>query len=211
MATVAAAPVFAASPQCQRQTVNWATYAPNSQQGATVTATGAQAAPISVTTNGTGNTTAANNLTARNTQQGAVTGYLALTLPAGTSQVQTVTFTFSSAVTDLRFSLLDIDSASSTTNGTTTVAYYDSVQPSTGFTFTRPTGSTVTGSGTAAAPFIQPNNNTPVDPSSNAGNVDLVYAGPTTSVSIRYAQQGGSNSTVPVIGISNLSFLRSGC
>jgi hypothetical protein len=63
----------------------------------------------------------------------------------------------------------------------------------------------VTGSGTAAAPYRAVNTNSPVDGSSNASNVDLSWAGPLSSISFTYKQDGSVDGD-PFIGISDLSF-----
>lgn len=100
---------------------------------------------------------------------------------------QTITFDFGRPVTNLSFTISDVD-ASGTTNGNTG-QYRDAVYVS-----QAPTsvvlGDRVTGSGTTASPWV-PNvatsNNSALDNTTSArGNVRLTYAGPIQSLSVTF-------------------------
>lgn len=88
-------------------------------------------------------------------------------LPGSTPQRATATFTFSRPVTNLSFSIGDID-------GGRGHSWSDRVSLSSGFTVTS-LASGVTGSGTAASPFA-PNGSTSLSYTQTTGNVTVNYA-----------------------------------
>lgn len=100
---------------------------------------------------------------------------------------QTIRFTFSESVSNLRFSITDIDRVWTTT----TRDFIDGVSltSSSRFTATVPSGSTVTGAGTAASPW---RNSTEGNKSEDApgGQIDITFTGPVQTFTIRYDNLG---------------------
>jgi hypothetical protein len=113
---------------------------------------------------------------------------------------QTITLTFSKAVQNVSFSLLDVDSE---TSGKI-LAFEDVVTILTpGWSGT--THSNVKGSGTVASPYRAVNTDSPVSGASSASNVDLAWAGPLTTIRFTYAQDGTVQGD-PFMGISDIGF-----
>lgn len=111
-------------------------------------------------------------------------------------------FTFTRAVTNLSFTLTDIDSASGD--------FLDAVQLSPGFAF-RDAAAGLTGVGTAASPFKQKTADVNADNSSSgAGNVTITYPGPLTTFTVSYGNQAASFATGvdqdQVVTITNIAF-----
>ena len=112
------------------------------------------------------------------------------------------TFSFSKPVTNLSFTLTDIDSA--------TNDFWDSVWLSAGFTY-KERGTGMQGIGTPGNPFKQSSGNTPVDNATGAnGNVTITYPGTISSFTINYsnAQTAFSNriDQDQVVTIANFAF-----
>lgn len=109
-----------------------------------------------------------------------------------------VTFTFSKAVSKLKFSLFDLDSIE---NG-----YIDAV-----IWNTEPTsssiGSGLKGNGTSRTPW-QKSSYGEIDSSQQVGNVDLAFDGPITTVQFTYFNNSEKTSKFnnQLIGISNIQF-----
>lgn len=103
---------------------------------------------------------------------------------------QLITFTFSEPLTDLSFSITDIDKVWSS-------ARYDFIDGVTltsdsAFISSAPSGSFVTGSGTAGSPWQNPQNGSfPED--GPGGQIDITFTEPVTSFTIRYENLGRGN------------------
>lgn len=96
---------------------------------------------------------------------------------------QTIQFTFSESVSNLRFSITDIDRVKGD--------FIDGVSltSSSQFTATVPSGSTVTGAGTVASPW---QNSTEGNKSEDGpgGQIDIAFTGPVQTFTIRYDNLG---------------------
>lgn len=105
-------------------------------------------------------------------------------------------------VYNLAYTVTDIDSAGSTTNG-----YQDKIvispTPATGSYTTH--SANVTGAGTTTSPFIAASGSGNVDPSNNYGNVDLTFAGPLNSTSVTFLS-GNRLNAIQSISISDLTW-----
>jgi len=120
-----------------------------------------------------------------------------------------VTFTFSTAVWNLRFSILDIDrSDQGGTTGWQDLVWVTQTGAGPAFTFTGPgtAPNTVTGLGTNGNRWTG-NGGTNIPDTSTNGNANLIFAGPVTSVTIRYVS-GDRLDVAQRIGISDLTFCR---
>ena len=147
------------------------------------------------------------NLTVRASPNGAVTtrALQLQQLPSSTSVGQTLTMSFSRAVTNLTFTVFDIDnliggwgdrlvfSPAPTTVTTTNAAW-------------SPTTSTVTGAGTSASPLRNTSTNTNFADTSSLGNVLLTFAGPVTTLTLTYTNAVNSGGGNMRVGISPISF-----
>lgn len=98
---------------------------------------------------------------------------------------QTITFTFSRAVTDLTFTVADIDSA-----GT---GYYDAVSFSLAPT-TIVNGAAVKGAGTKASPLQAINANQQVNSSTLANRSTVTFSGPLTTFSMTFSSATGTTA-----------------
>ncbi|GAA1732041.1 hypothetical protein [Brachybacterium phenoliresistens] len=105
---------------------------------------------------------------------------------------QTIQFTFAEPVSNLRFSITDIDR----TWTTSLRDFIDGVSLSspTAFTYSVPSGSTVTGSGTVASPW---QNSTEGNKSEDGpgGQIDITFTAPVQSFTIRYDNLGRQSIT----------------
>lgn len=121
-------------------------------------------------------------------------GATGTTTPAATDY-QTIRFTFSESVANLRFSITDIDRAWSTT----TRDFIDGVSLTSNapFTATVPSGSQVTGAGTAASPW---QNSTDGNKSEDGpgGQVDIAFTSAVQSFTMRYDNLGRQAITAGV-------------
>lgn len=111
-------------------------------------------------------------------------------------------FSFTRPVSNLTFTLTDIDSASDD--------FLDSVVLSPGFTYA-PLPATMQGVGTLANPFRPKSVNSPIDnTNSSAGNVTITYAGPISSFTVDYKNAATSFATRvdqdQVVTIANFAF-----
>lgn len=202
---------------CFLRTLDWSTFT----LGSTFTSTTVGGVTVSLsTTFGTNTTAQAGNRTIVAGPQGGLTGqFLRLnqTARADTNNGQTVTFTFSPAITSLSFTVTDIDNLN---NG-----WSDRIQVNTaGFGYTVPTGSSVIGIGaagngtggtttdgnggsnTGTGSFRNSVNSQNFAPADDDGNLVLTHAGPITSFAFRFwcGSYAGSNQ---LINISNLTFI----
>ncbi len=111
------------------------------------------------------------------------------------------TFTFTRPVSNLSFTLTDIDS--------TTGDFWDSVWLSSGFT-TSAKATGLQGAGTSTSPLRQKTGNSVVDNASGgAGNVTITYPGTISTFTINYSNaQTGSYTADPdqVVTIANIAF-----
>lgn len=117
----------------------------------------------------------------------------------------TGTFTFSSPVWNLQFTIFDIDRnlAAAPATGFQDKVYLTS---SAAFTFTQPAGGLPTGVGTSGNPWVG-TTNTAVPDNSNLGNVSVTFAGPISSFSMTFLS-GNLLNRQQSVGISNLTFCR---
>jgi len=111
-------------------------------------------------------------------------------------------FSFSKPVTNLSFTLTDIDSTSGD--------FWDSVWLTSGFTVSGK-ASGLQGAGTSTSPFRQTGSNTPVDNANGgAGNVTITYPGPISGFTINYSNVATSFATGvdqdQVVTITNFGF-----
>ncbi len=209
VAGVAAAPAYAASARCLPQRLLWSTYAGRDLQDQTVTGIGDPASPTTVMITASGGTGTPGNLVASTELLGDQRSNLPLQVPRFVVGSENVTLTFSAPVTDLGFTLLGIDSSNTFDLLSGTGANHDdTITLTPGFTFTR--AGAVKGNGTGR-PFRPRGANSPVAAGSTDGNVDIVYAGPITSVTITYAQTVRTQGTRPVVGLGDLSFTGTHC
>ena len=111
-------------------------------------------------------------------------------------------FTFTRPVSNLSFTLTDIDSASGD--------FLDAVELTPGFTWSN-RASGLTGVGTAANPFKQTTPDVNADNSNgSAGNVTITYAGPLSTFTISYGNQAATFAAGvdqdQVVTITNIAF-----
>lgn len=193
LATVAAAPSFAASP-CATQTIDFTNYTTGTAYttGATFTA-----GVVTATLNLSGTTTATNNGTIFATT--ASTKELRFYDANTPSTTQTIKFTFSQAVTNLAIQIVDIDQSTN----------YDDklIINTTGWTATL--GGSVSGNGTNGKPY-ESSTGTSVPDGSGLADILLKYAS-ATEFSITYKQGTGTTTGNPHIGIRSMSFTPSAC
>lgn len=191
-----AAPSAAASPSCAPGVVDWDALATGTLVGQT-TVNGTTLTVTSTVSND-------RNLRVTAGPQGGISQkYLAFSFSPNVAarDTQTITFTFSRPVTNVSFTLLDLETVGTGTSGTT--GFREGFSLSSGFTV-RSRGSRVTGSGTAADPFTNTGSALPTE---TAGNVGISYAGPLTSFSITYSNLFSTNYDLYILaGISDISF-----
>ena len=196
---VLSTPAAAAEPSCGPGLLDWDTFTTGSifssavVGNTTVTITGIAA---------TGTTLFASNRQVTAAPAGGVNQkYLRFEmLPNAVGRSQTITIAFSNPVTNLSFSLYDIDAVTS--------AWRDELFINTaGYTWSIPAGSGVQkGTGGNINRFRNSNTNNNAANTSNAGNLNLGHPGPITSFVIAYTngdQSGGQNQW---IGLSDLTF-----
>jgi hypothetical protein len=200
VALAVAAPASAATSGCHVLTgkLDWDLFSNGSTQLGKVLTTTVSGVTVTITVTGeyaTGNGTVTSTATGG---QSKVLRFYDRENRSNTSQ--TVLITFSKPVQNVQFSVLDVDSqTSSPTN-----AYEDLVVVNTpGWTGSK--HSNVRGSGTAKDPYRGKTTNSPVAGSSNASNVDLGWSGALSAVSFTYAQDGKVGGG-PFIGISDIYF-----
>jgi hypothetical protein len=193
LATVAAAPAFAASP-CVSQTISFGSYANGTTfpSGSTFTA-GAVTATLSLT----GATTANGNSAIYPTTP--LSKELRFYDLNASNTSQTIKFTFNRPVTNLAIQIVDIDQSSN---------YDDEVVVNTaGWTATL--GGSVKGAGTNQNPY-QSSTGSSVADGSGLADITLTYAA-ATEFSITYRQGNGTITGSPHIGIRSMSFTPSTC
>ena len=195
----------AAAASCNAGTLDWDSFT----TGATFTSALVNGVTVTLsTTTLTGTTLLGTNRTIRASPNGGV-AQKALQfqqLPNAIGIGQDITFSFDAPVSNLTFTLYDIDNLSGGWGDRIQVltAGYTSSIPG-AFTPATPTGNVI-GDGTGGNRFRGSNTNANWNDSSNRGNVTIAYAGPITGFSFRYqnaANTGGGNMR---IGISDLSW-----
>ncbi len=194
LATVAAAPAFAAS-QCQAQTIDFSSYATGTAypNGATFTS-----GLVTATLNLSGDTGAASNGTIYATTSSTKELRFYDLNSAKTSQ--TIRFTFNQPVTNLTIKILDIDQSSN---------YDDFVLVNTpGYTYVA--GASVDGDGRKKNSQFHSATGSAVADGSGLADVTLSYAS-ATQFSITYSQGDGTITGNPHIGIRSMSFTPSTC
>src|SRR4051812_32643184 len=200
VALAVAAPASAStSGGCLTGKLDWDALKSEAQTGKVLVPTGSTGVTVTVTT--TGADGADGNGVVTGTSTGGQSKVMRFTsLNNKNNTVQQVTVTFSKPVRNVSFSLLDVDSEKSLFS----TAYEDLVTILTaGWSGTK--HSNVTGDGTPAHPYRAINTDSPVAGTSDASNVDLSFAGPLTSISFAYAQDGKVTGD-PFIGISDIVF-----
>lgn len=146
-----------------------------------------------------------NGQVAAGTFGGIAANYYILRMTANTTgEGYSLTFTFSTAVWNLQFTILDIDRQSSGGNGWQDVVWVDPVYTTAVGPGTAP--NTVAGAGTNANRWTGTGTANIPDGSTN-GNAALTFAGPITSVTINYLS-GNRLDVAQRIGIGNLTFCR---
>ena len=113
----------------------------------------------------------------------------------------TATFTFSNPVYNVRFQLLDIDTAGSATDGFRDLVVLTSPAS---FGFTLDPGGTVSGNGTSGTPWT---GESTVDTDEDNGNVNVTILGPVSTFSISFLSGDRINAN-QAIGIDNITFCR---
>lgn len=220
VAVSVAAPALAASPVCETEdvTLNWGlaqytgtpsttspftttvTFDPTSSSGAFPELESPFSATIRHTYFGNARGTASNGTITSFTvggigqvgydirQQIGATGS---TTPT-TSDYQTIVFTFSEPVSNLRFSITDIDR----TWTSTVHDFIDGVSLTspTAFTYSVPSGSTVAGAGTVSSPW---QNSVEGNKSEDGpgGQIDITFTAPVQTFTIRYDNLGRQSIT----------------
>jgi hypothetical protein len=201
VAVAMAAPASAnTSGACQTGKLDWDQVALGTQTGKVLVPIGGTGVTMTVTTSG--DTGAANNGQVTSTATGGqsrVMRFYDLNNKNNTSQQ--VTITFSKPVRNVSLSLLDVDSQAGNRG---TNAYEDLVTIVTaGWSGTK--HANIIGDGTPAHPYRAKNTDSPVAGSSADSNIDLTWAGPLTSISFIYGQDGAVNGD-PFIGMSDVLF-----
>jgi len=153
-------------------------------------------------------TASTNAFQTRTTTQGNHTGYYALTMDAsaiaGTQTSESVglisSFTFSRPIQDLSFSFLDVDIIGGAWEDLISPQGLDSSGTTTPFSLTFP--------GTVQIAADRGEGDSTVAPTSNAGNADVVFEGPTQTLTINYNQADNptSENVFMIVGISDLTF-----
>ncbi|WP_210649280.1 hypothetical protein [Nocardioides sp. SYSU D00065] len=200
VAVATTAPAFAASP-CASTTIVWSAVGSSGSTFVSTTSGG-----VVVTLTVSGQTTALNNRTISNVQTGGQSSNLRFYSTSANNSAQTATFTFTRNgqpvdVINLRFSFLDIDSGGANWDDRVTVN-------TPGFAYTIANQTYVTGNGGTGSNAFRANgyNTSAATPGNTSnGNVAVSWAGPISSMSFTYAQDGSASGS-PFIGISNMSF-----
>jgi hypothetical protein len=111
---------------------------------------------------------------------------------------QTVTFSFSSPVENISFTVTDMDNV---TNG-----WADRLRINTaGYTFAFAGTTLMTGVGSVADPFRNTNNNLNLANTDARGNVTITYAGPISSFSFQY-YNASATGTSQLIRVTDITF-----
>lgn len=197
IAVAATAPLATAS-GCVIKVIDWNTFS----SGTTVTPStvlSAAGSDVTARLTSSGTTSAPFNLVVTSGPDGGISGnYVNIALPGPGSRSQTVTVTFSRPVTDVSFTVGDIDA-----QGT---LFQESVYLAPESFTVLSQGSTLTGSGTAADPWVAAAG-VSVPPSSSSGNAAVMYAGPIQSFSITLLDHVPATSTSShSIDLFNISF-----
>jgi hypothetical protein len=111
---------------------------------------------------------------------------------------QTVTFSFSSPVTNVSFTITDID------NSTGQWADRLVIQTA-GYGFSFAAGTLMTGDGTVGTPFLNSNANLNLPHTDDRGNVTISYAGPISSFTFEYFNGVATNGTQQ-IRVTDIAF-----
>lgn len=205
----ASAPAFAAS-VCAPVTTTllWtgAGFVPISTTSATSTS-GALTATITVQTFGLVTVSAA-NLSAHAPPNGSLT-WTGLTLTQGSTAAsgstgnynsrQVITFSFNRVVTDLSFTITDVDSQ----GGSTANHWKDTVAVSPTVTTSIPGGGTTVGAGTVASPWTLPGQNSNYANTASTGNVTGTYSNPSGITSFTLEYWNTSNNMIGTLAGTN--------
>jgi hypothetical protein len=120
---------------------------------------------------------------------------------------QDITFTFTAPIYELSFIITDIDNGLTGDGEAGDEGFSERVVilPSGGYTSTVPTGSTVTGAGTAASPFMNSNVHS-YHTDSPGGNLKISMAGPISTFTIKFSNGSIQNGSSERIHLTNISF-----
>jgi hypothetical protein len=198
---------FAGTSCLQKDTLNWNNQtAGNAPVAVTFPAVGSYPALTVTPSLGTIGTPAADttNYKVSNAPEGGFTGNslrLGMTCNAA-GEGYSVTFTFTHPVYNLSFTIADIDREVSGRTG-----WQDSVSLTGGtFTFTKATGSAITGTGVTGDPWLGQGTGG-VANTSNLGNVTPTFSTPVTSITITYLS-GNVLGALQFIAIYNMTWCR---
>lgn len=173
----AAAPVAAESP-CPTYTIDWAQFTNGTYPAGTATTTPARTPPLTMTWASAG----PGFVKVSSGTDGGITGsYLEIGVPGGGTFTETVTFTLSAPVYNLKLIVGDIDSQGGASPVFQESAYLTWLTPPAFVPGS--VGSNLTGSGTAADPWVGASG-VSVPGSSGAGNATVTFPGPITSFSL---------------------------
>jgi hypothetical protein len=161
---------------------------------------------VTLTVTASGDTGAANNGVRSTGPIGGATSLLLLhSENDNTDTTQTVVLKFSAKVSNLSFTFLDIDSSRDKVRGNTYDNHWQDKIAILPAPAGQTKGSTVTGSGTTAAPWRSIDQDTPVSDTGTTGNVGVSWTTAIDTVTIVYSQDGSQDGS-PKVGISDLSF-----
>jgi hypothetical protein len=208
VALAVAAPANAATSVCKATTgkLAWTTQSQGNLLGKVLLTT---VPGLTATVTATGDTGAANNGIRSTGPIGGANSLLLMHSQNGKNNTsQTITLKFSAKVQNLQFTLLDIDSSQDVSghghNQSVDDHWQDKVSvlpaPS-----SQIKGSTVQGSGTAAAPWRAITKNTVVPDNGTTANVTISWSTPLDTVVLVYSQDGTQDGS-PKVGISDISF-----
>jgi hypothetical protein len=196
-----ATPAFAASP-CVTQLLNWDSYATGAAPPASIVIAGVTITRSLTYAGGATPNPASGTVLAG--PRGNVTGNAfaiamgATGAPVATGNSATLTLTFSTAIKDLTYTLMDIDRVAN--------SWRDQVSLTAGFSVVGTLGTNINvGSGAAGTPWSSTNSNN-LGNTDATGNVTVRYAGPISSVSIIYSNGADVSATSMAIFLSDVSF-----
>ena len=125
---------------------------------------------------------------------------------------QNITFVFSAPIYELSFIITDIDNGITMTGdgeaGDEGFSERVVILPSGGYTSKVPTGSTVTGAGTATSPFMN-NNVHSYHTDSPGGNLKISMAGPLSTFTIKFSNGSIQNGSSQRIHLTSMLFCAS--
>lgn len=200
IAAASAIPHAAASVTCGDKVINW-NQVPTGTAVTPGTLLSAAGSSVTATVTATGTTTLSDNLHVLAGPDGGLPGeFLNIGVPGGGQFEESVTVTFSQPVTNVSFTLGDIDSYVDN-------AFQESVSLSPQSFSVVSLGSEVTGSGTSADPWLATAGQN-VEPTDSIGNVTVLYPGPLLSftITLKDVFPSADGSTGHSIDLFDISF-----